>query len=77
MLTTVTPTLSIKNGKTKSVKVAVPLPADLAPGTVWAPATAPGLAVRSLVGPAGSPVTLAGSRPGSTDGSGSTDGGVA
>jgi NADH-quinone oxidoreductase subunit G len=31
---------------------------DLAPGTVWAPATAPGLSVRKLVGPAGSPVTL-------------------
>ena len=31
---------------------------DVVPGTVWAPATAPGLAVRQLVGPAGSPVTL-------------------
>jgi subtilase family serine protease len=32
VLTTVTPTVSIKNGKTKSVKLKVPLPADLAPG---------------------------------------------
>ncbi len=32
--------------------------ADLAEGTVWAPATAPGSAVRHLVGPAGSPVTV-------------------
>jgi NADH-quinone oxidoreductase subunit G len=32
--------------------------ADLAEGTVWAPASAPGLPVRELVGPAGSPVTL-------------------
>ena len=35
VLTTVTPTVSIKNGKTKSVRVAVPLPADLAPGTYF------------------------------------------
>ncbi|ROR89520.1 NADH-quinone oxidoreductase subunit G [Nocardioides aurantiacus] len=31
---------------------------DLAEGTVWAPASAPGLSVRHLVGPAGSPVSL-------------------
>jgi NADH-quinone oxidoreductase subunit G len=34
--------------------------ADLAEGTVWAPASAPGLSVRHLVGPAGSPVTVTG-----------------
>ncbi len=34
--------------------------ADLAEGTVWAPATAPGHSVRHLVGPAGSAVTLTG-----------------
>ncbi len=34
--------------------------ADLADGTVWAPASAPGAPVRHLVGPAGSTVTLAG-----------------
>jgi NADH-quinone oxidoreductase subunit G len=34
--------------------------ADLAEGTVWAPASAPGLSVRHLVGPAGCPVTLTG-----------------
>jgi NADH-quinone oxidoreductase subunit G len=34
--------------------------ADLAEGTVWAPASAPGASVRHLVGPAGSPVTLTG-----------------
>jgi NADH-quinone oxidoreductase subunit G len=34
--------------------------ADLADGTVWAPASAPGTSVRHLVGPAGSPVTLTG-----------------
>ncbi|MGO4256459.1 NADH-quinone oxidoreductase subunit G [Marmoricola sp. RAF53] len=33
--------------------------ADLADGVVWAPASAPGASVRHLVGPAGSPVTLA------------------
>lgn len=32
--------------------------ADLADGTCWAPASAPGLAVRHLVGPVGSPVSL-------------------
>ncbi|SDS62129.1 NADH dehydrogenase subunit G [Nocardioides scoriae] len=32
--------------------------ADLAEGTVWAPASAPGVSVRHLVGPAGSPVSL-------------------
>ena len=32
--------------------------ADLAEGTVWAPASAPGLSVRHLVGPAGSPVSI-------------------
>ena len=32
--------------------------ADLAEGTVWAPASAPGLSVRHLVGPAGCPVTV-------------------
>ena len=32
--------------------------ADLAPGTVWAPASAPGLSVRHLVGPAGSSVSI-------------------
>jgi NADH-quinone oxidoreductase subunit G len=34
--------------------------ADLAEGTVWAPASAPGLSVRHLVGPAGSPVSITG-----------------
>ncbi len=34
--------------------------ADLAEGTVWAPASAPGASVRHLVGPAGSTVTLTG-----------------
>ncbi|MEO7942410.1 MAG: NADH-quinone oxidoreductase subunit G [Marmoricola sp.] len=34
--------------------------ADLADGTVWAPATSPGHAVRHLVGPAGSTVTVTG-----------------
>ncbi len=34
--------------------------ADLAEGTVWAPASAPGASVRHLVGPAGSAVTLTG-----------------
>ncbi len=33
---------------------------DLADGTVWAPASAPGVSVRHLVGPAGCPVTLTG-----------------
>ena len=33
--------------------------ADVVDGAVWAPASAPGLPVRHLVGPAGSPVTLA------------------
>ncbi len=33
---------------------------DLAPGTVWAPASAPGASVRHLVGPAGCPVTITG-----------------
>ncbi len=32
--------------------------ADLAEGTVWAPASAPGASVRHLVGPAGSPVSI-------------------
>ena len=32
--------------------------ADLAEGTVWAPASAPGTSVRHLVGPAGSPVSI-------------------
>ena len=32
--------------------------ADLADGTVWAPASAPGLSVRHLVGPPGSPVSI-------------------
>ena len=32
--------------------------ADLAAGTVWAPASAPGASVRHLVGPAGSPVSI-------------------
>ncbi len=32
--------------------------ADLADGTVWAPASTPGLPVRCLVGPAGSPVSI-------------------
>ncbi len=32
--------------------------ADLAPGTVWAPASAPGAAVRHVVGPAGSSVAI-------------------
>ena len=32
--------------------------ADLAEGTVWAPASAPGLSIRHLVGPAGCPVTV-------------------
>jgi NADH-quinone oxidoreductase subunit G len=32
--------------------------ADLAPGVVWAPASAPGAPVRHLVGPAGSTVTV-------------------
>jgi NADH-quinone oxidoreductase subunit G len=32
--------------------------ADLVPGAVWAPASAPGFSVRHLVGPAGSPVTV-------------------
>ena len=45
------------SGPRGSVDLPVAL-GDLAPGTVWAPATAPGLAVRRLVGPAGSPVTL-------------------
>ena len=31
---------------------------DLAEGTVWAPASAPGASVRHLVGPAGSPVSI-------------------
>jgi NADH-quinone oxidoreductase subunit G len=31
---------------------------DLAAGTVWAPASAPGASVRHLVGPAGSPVSI-------------------
>jgi NADH-quinone oxidoreductase subunit G len=34
--------------------------ADLAEGTVWAPASAPGASVRHLVGPAGSTVTVTG-----------------
>jgi NADH-quinone oxidoreductase subunit G len=34
--------------------------ADLAPGTVWAPASAPGASVRHLVGPAGCNVTITG-----------------
>ena len=32
--------------------------ADLAEGTVWAPASAPGSSVRHRVGPAGSPVSI-------------------
>jgi NADH-quinone oxidoreductase subunit G len=31
---------------------------DLADGTVWAPASAPGASVRHRVGPAGSPVSI-------------------
>ena len=31
---------------------------DLAEGTVWAPASTPGLSVRHLVGPSGSPVSV-------------------
>jgi NADH-quinone oxidoreductase subunit G len=34
--------------------------ADLAAGTVWAPASAPGASVRHLVGPAGCTVTITG-----------------
>ncbi len=34
--------------------------ADLAEGTVWAPASAPGASVRHLVGPAGCTVTITG-----------------
>src|SRR4029079_14336801 len=34
--------------------------ADLAEGTVWAPASAPGASVRHLVGPAGCAVTITG-----------------
>ena len=45
------------SGPRGSVDLPVAL-GDLAEGTVWAPATSPGLPVRSLVGPAGSPVTL-------------------
>jgi NADH-quinone oxidoreductase subunit G len=45
------------SGPRGSVDLPVAL-GDLAEGTVWAPATAPGLPVRTLVGPAGSPVTL-------------------
>ena len=45
------------SGPLGSVDLPVAL-GDLAPGTVWAPATAPGLSVRRLVGLAGSPVTL-------------------
>lgn len=35
VVTTVTPSLGVKNGRTKSVKINVPLPADLAPGTYF------------------------------------------
>jgi NADH-quinone oxidoreductase subunit G len=45
------------SGPRGSVDLPVAL-GDLAEGTVWAPATSPGLPVRTLVGPAGSPVTL-------------------
>ncbi len=47
------------NGPLGSVELPVAV-ADLAEGTVWAPASAPGLSVRHLVGPAGSPVTING-----------------
>ncbi len=44
-------------GPLGSIELPVAL-ADLAEGTVWAPASAPGASVRHLVGPAGSKVTL-------------------
>ena len=49
--------LATLSGPLGSVDLPVAL-GDLAPGTIWSPATSPGLAVRRLVGPAGSPVTL-------------------
>ena len=55
------------SGPRGSVDLPVAL-GDLAEGTVWAPATSPGLPVRSLVGPAGSPVTLSRSRRGRSHG---------
>ncbi len=59
------------SGPRGSVDLPVAL-GDLAEGTVWAPATSPGLPVRSLVGPAGSPVTLSASAS-----AGNSDGGRA
>ncbi|WP_445258511.1 NADH-quinone oxidoreductase subunit G [Nocardioides aurantiacus] len=47
----------VLTGPLGSVELPIGL-ADLAEGTVWAPASAPGLSVRHLVGPAGSPVSL-------------------
>ena len=62
------------SGPRGSVDLPVAL-GDLAEGTVWAPATSPGLPVRTLVGPAGSPVTLSPVKPG--DRTGTTQGGPA
>jgi NADH-quinone oxidoreductase subunit G len=47
------------SGDNGSIELPVALAADMAPGTVWAPASAPGASVRHLVGPAGSRVRIA------------------
>jgi NADH-quinone oxidoreductase subunit G len=50
----------VLTGPHGSVTLPVAVAEDLAPGVVWAPASAPGLSVRHLVGPPGSPVQLKG-----------------
>jgi len=46
------------SGPYGSVELPVAVGSDLVEGVVWAPASAPGVSVRHLVGPAGSPVSV-------------------
>ncbi len=54
------------SGPAGSLDLTIGVAEDMAPGVVWAPATAPAGAVRELVGPAGCRVTLAAIKGGET-----------